>query len=98
VLTQASGLLGHLTVMQNVQLAGHLRRRAGGGGGPSPDELLQGLGLSAVIRSRPQTLSGGPEVPTYCLRTSRRQRSAQPKSERSSPCYAIGDRPSVPRC
>ncbi|MCW2571171.1 MAG: transporter related protein [Frankiales bacterium] len=59
VLTQASGLLGHLTVMQNVQLAGHLRRRAGGGGGPSPDELLQGLGLSAVIRSRPQTLSGG---------------------------------------
>jgi putative ABC transport system ATP-binding protein len=59
VLTQASGLLGHLTLLQNVQLAGRLRLRAGGGGGPSPDELLQELGLSAVTRSRPQTLSGG---------------------------------------
>jgi putative ABC transport system ATP-binding protein len=59
VLTQASGLLGHLTVLQNVRLADQLRRRSGGGGGPTPEELLDRLGLSAVRRARPRTLSGG---------------------------------------
>jgi len=55
VLTQGSGLLGHLTVLDNVRLAASLRR----GPGPDPDELLDGLGLHAVRRSAPRTLSGG---------------------------------------
>ena len=55
VLTQSSGLLGHLTVLQNVQFAASLRH----GSGPSPQELVEGLGLSAVRRSVPRTLSGG---------------------------------------
>jgi putative ABC transport system ATP-binding protein len=59
VLTQASGLLGHLTVLQNVRLAADLRTRAGGGGGIEPYELLDRLGLSAVAGARPATLSGG---------------------------------------
>jgi putative ABC transport system ATP-binding protein len=59
VLTQTSGLLGHLTVLQNVRLAEDLRRRAGGGGGPSPVELLDRLGLRDVRESRPGSLSGG---------------------------------------
>ncbi|MCW2601092.1 MAG: transporter ATP-binding protein [Frankiales bacterium] len=59
VLTQSSGLLGHLTVLENVRLALALRQRAGGGGGPTPEELLEGLGLSEVRTARPTTLSGG---------------------------------------
>jgi putative ABC transport system ATP-binding protein len=59
VLTQTSGLLGHLTVLQNIRLAEDLRRRAGGGGGPSPVELLDRLGLRDVRESRPGSLSGG---------------------------------------
>jgi putative ABC transport system ATP-binding protein len=59
VLTQSSGLLEHLSVLQNVRLAASLRRRAGGGGGPGADELLDRLGMSAVRRSRPASLSGG---------------------------------------
>jgi putative ABC transport system ATP-binding protein len=59
VLTQTGGLLGHLTVVDNVRLALSLRERAGGGGGPSPEELVEGLGLSAVRTARPGTLSGG---------------------------------------
>ena len=59
VLTQSSGLLGHLTVLDNVRLALSLRERAGGGGGPSPEELVDGLGLGAVRIARPLTLSGG---------------------------------------
>jgi putative ABC transport system ATP-binding protein len=59
VLTQTGGLLGHLTVLENVALALSLRRRAGGGGGPSPVALLEGLGLAAVVAARPATLSGG---------------------------------------
>lgn len=55
VLTQSSGLLGHLTVLQNVRFAASLR----GGAGPSPDELVESLGLSAVRGSAPRTLSGG---------------------------------------
>jgi putative ABC transport system ATP-binding protein len=59
VLTQASGLLGHLSVIDNVRLALSLRRRAGGTGGPTPEELLDRLGLGAVTTARPRTLSGG---------------------------------------
>jgi putative ABC transport system ATP-binding protein len=59
VLTQSSGLLGHLTVLQNVRLADQLRRRSGGGGGPTADELVERLGLSAVRQAKPSTLSGG---------------------------------------
>lgn len=55
VLTQSGGLLGHLTVRDNVLLAACLRR----GPGPTPDELLEGLGLHAVRAALPRTLSGG---------------------------------------
>ncbi|MGI8536008.1 MAG: ABC transporter ATP-binding protein [Mycobacteriales bacterium] len=55
VLTQGSGLLGHLTVLENVRFAASLRS----GAGPTPDELVDGLGLHAVRRSAPRTLSGG---------------------------------------
>ena len=55
VLTQANGLLRHLTVLDNVRLAEDLRR----GTGPTAVELLDGLGLSDVARSLPRTLSGG---------------------------------------
>jgi putative ABC transport system ATP-binding protein len=55
VLTQSSGLLGHLSVLENVRFAASLRN----GSGPTPDELLEGLGLQAVRRSNPRTLSGG---------------------------------------
>lgn len=55
VLTQSSGLLGHLTVLENVQLAASLRA----GQGPRPDELVEGLGLGAVRSATPRTLSGG---------------------------------------
>lgn len=55
ILTQSSGLLGHLSVLDNVRFAASLRS----GTGPSPEELLDGLGLSAVRRSSTRTLSGG---------------------------------------
>ncbi|MFG2041687.1 ABC transporter ATP-binding protein [Dactylosporangium sp. NPDC048998] len=55
VLTQSSGLLGHLSVLENVQFAAGLRA----GGGPSPEEVLDGLGLRAVRRATVRTLSGG---------------------------------------
>ena len=55
VLTQSSGLLGHLTVLENVRFAASLRAWSG----PSPDELVEGLGLRAVRRCTPRTLSGG---------------------------------------
>jgi putative ABC transport system ATP-binding protein len=55
VLTQASGLLSHLDVVENVRFAAGLR----GGAGPSPDELVDGLGLAAVRHASPRTLSGG---------------------------------------
>ena len=55
VLTQSSGLLGHLSVLENVRFAASLRA----GAGPSPEELLEGLGLHAVRRSTTRTLSGG---------------------------------------
>jgi putative ABC transport system ATP-binding protein len=55
VLTQASGLLGHLTVLENVQLAASLRADRG----PRPQELIEGLGLWDVRTATPRTLSGG---------------------------------------
>ncbi len=55
MLTQASGLLGHLSVLDNVRFAASLRP----GTGPSPEELVDGLGLSAVRTSSTRTLSGG---------------------------------------
>jgi putative ABC transport system ATP-binding protein len=55
VLTQSSGLFGHLTVQENVRFAASLGRP----GGPTPAELIQGLGLRAVRHSTTRTLSGG---------------------------------------
>ena len=55
MLTQSSGLLGHLSVIDNVRFAASLRP----GRGASPEELLDGLGLEAVRQSLPRTLSGG---------------------------------------
>jgi putative ABC transport system ATP-binding protein len=55
VLTQSSGLLGHLSVAENVRFAATFRA----GGGPGPDELVEGLGLRAVRHASPRTLSGG---------------------------------------
>jgi len=55
ILTQSSALLGHLSVLENVRFAAALRA----GSGPSPDELVDGLGLHAVRRSTTRTLSGG---------------------------------------
>lgn len=59
VLTQAGGMWGHLTVLQNVELAYALRTRAGGAGGATAAELVERLGLAAVGNARPMTLSGG---------------------------------------
>jgi putative ABC transport system ATP-binding protein len=55
VLTQSSGLLSHLTVLDNVRLAARLRR----GRGPVPEQLLEELGLRQVRTALPRTLSGG---------------------------------------
>ena len=55
VLTQASGLLGHLTVRDNIRFAASIR----GGDGPSATDLLEGLLLTRVATSLPRTLSGG---------------------------------------
>ena len=55
VLTQASGLWGHLDVLENVRFAASFRS----GSGPRPEELLDALGLCAVRRSSVRTLSGG---------------------------------------
>jgi putative ABC transport system ATP-binding protein len=74
VLTQASGLIDHLSVVGNVELALALRRRARRtrlarslrlsdpppGTGPSRAEsLLEAVGLEARLGARPSTLSGG---------------------------------------
>jgi putative ABC transport system ATP-binding protein len=55
IVTQASGLFGHLTVRENVRFAAARRPVCG----PSPDELIEGLGLAAVRSAYPRTLSGG---------------------------------------
>jgi putative ABC transport system ATP-binding protein len=75
VLTQQSGLLDHLSVLQNVQLAAAMRRRARrsrfaratwrdetllGRSAPfSCDAVLQSVGLEPRAGARPSTLSGG---------------------------------------
>jgi putative ABC transport system ATP-binding protein len=72
VLTQGSGLLDHLTVAANIDLAGFLRTRAqrsrrapaGAGRGvarrrPETGELLDRVGLASRCDARPSTLSGG---------------------------------------
>ncbi|MBL7260207.1 ABC transporter ATP-binding protein [Paractinoplanes lichenicola] len=55
VLTQNSSLFAHLSVRENVRFAAALSRA----GGPSPDDLLDALGLRDVRRATPRTLSGG---------------------------------------
>ena len=55
ILTQQNGLLGHLTVQENVRFAASIA----GPGGPPPAELITSLGLDAVRHSTPRTLSGG---------------------------------------
>jgi putative ABC transport system ATP-binding protein len=75
VLTQQSGLLEHLSVLQNVQLAAAMRRRARRSRfaratlrdttplAQSPpfscDAMLQSVGLARRAGARPSTLSGG---------------------------------------
>jgi putative ABC transport system ATP-binding protein len=66
VLTQGSGLIEHLSVLRNVQLAASFRgpvpRPAdiGHAGGPAdPQELLTELGIGSRGAAAPSTLSGG---------------------------------------
>lgn len=74
VMTQSSGLLEHLSVGQNVELGGALRRRARRAVAGerssafdrssqhpilSADEILDAVGLGDRHSSRPSTLSGG---------------------------------------
>lgn len=74
VLTQSSGLLDHLTVARNVDLAATMRRRArdsrlarklglppsdAASGAPTTGLLLERVGLAARRDARPSTLSGG---------------------------------------
>jgi putative ABC transport system ATP-binding protein len=75
VLTQGSGLLDHLTVAANVDLAGFLRTRAQRSRHartlstepddfmqppqPTTAQLLEGVGLSSRRDARPSVLSGG---------------------------------------
>lgn len=64
ILTQGSGLVEHLTVLENVRLAASFR-----GAAPTPgrgltaaadlSELLTGLGIGDRARAWPSTLSGG---------------------------------------
>lgn len=55
ILTQANGLFGHLSLLENVRFAAMLGRHAG----PPPAELIDALGLRAVRDSTTRTLSGG---------------------------------------
>jgi len=75
VLTQTSGLIEHLSVRGNMDLAAFLRRRARSArrarhlvpgtpeastsSPPGADQLLVGVGLEARDAARPSTLSGG---------------------------------------
>lgn len=55
VLTQSSGLFGHLSVRDNVRFAASQRNGTIG----ETDELIDALGLDRVRHSLPRTLSGG---------------------------------------
>jgi len=57
ILTQASGLVEHLTVLGNVQLAASFRPPRATS--PDPRSLLVDLGLGSRAHARPSTLSGG---------------------------------------
>jgi putative ABC transport system ATP-binding protein len=61
VLTQYSALIGHLTVRENLMLAGGLRARARGTAADpkAVDGLIDALGLGKVRDSLPRRLSGG---------------------------------------
>ncbi|MDQ6851380.1 MAG: ATP-binding cassette domain-containing protein [Actinomycetota bacterium] len=66
VLTQASGLVEHLSVLANVKLAASFRPRQGRVPGTSPaglsggaETLLSALGIGNRAQARPSTLSGG---------------------------------------
>jgi putative ABC transport system ATP-binding protein len=74
VLTQSSGLIDHLSVLGNVELAVALRRRARrtrlarslqlsdpppGNGSSRAESILEAVGLEARLGARPSTLSGG---------------------------------------
>jgi putative ABC transport system ATP-binding protein len=56
VLTQTSGLVGHLSVRDNVDVA---RRLRGGDGTTSADELIDAVGLASRAGAYPPQLSGG---------------------------------------
>ena len=92
VLTQGSGLLDHLSVRGNVQLAIGLRRQAGNEKRSADvDGLLDSVGLGDRAGARPATpcpaarprgpasRSPSPAVPPSCSPTSRRPRSAAPR-------------------
>jgi putative ABC transport system ATP-binding protein len=62
VLTQASGLIEHLSVLGNVRLAASLRPRPSAANrrkSTTPRALLDAVGLQARHAARPSTLSGG---------------------------------------
>lgn len=69
IMTQGSGLLEHLSVLGNVELAASLRHSGHGSARaqhgptasdtPTPAELLILLGMHARAAARPSTLSGG---------------------------------------
>lgn len=58
VMTQTSGLVEHLSLLDNVRLAGSFRA-PGGGSAAAAREALQALGLAERFYGRPSTLSGG---------------------------------------
>ena len=73
VMTQSSGLVDHLSVLENVDLAAALRKRARSSrearrqgldvledpASPTSSALLESVGLAERTRARPSTLSGG---------------------------------------
>ncbi len=56
VLTQTSGLIEHLDVLDNLRLAGSFRDHTAG---PDPRALLAAVDLAQHAHARPSTLSGG---------------------------------------
>ena len=83
VLTQASGLVEHLDVLENMRLGASFRRSRTSAADHL--ELLEAVSLTDRAHARPSTLSGGetttrtwqlhwPAVPACCSPTSRRPR------------------------